>query len=171
MHLVSLVFPLVSFVLHFSKHLLGLPWWFSGKGPTCRFRRHGFNSRVGEAHGHPVFLPGKSSRQRGLAGYSPWGGKRVGWDLVTKQQQQNIYLRGPQAFGHQGLGARWGMVPAVRKSCEYRWNFIGSWATPSCYAVKFLTGLAGRVPWLGGWGPLIYCVPVIITLKLQVCFC
>ena len=35
----------------------------------------------------PVFLPGKSHGQRSLAGYSPWGRKRVGHDLATKQQQ------------------------------------------------------------------------------------
>ena len=36
----------------------------------------------------PVFLPGKSHGQRSLAGYSPWGHKRVGHDLVTKEQQR-----------------------------------------------------------------------------------
>ena len=36
----------------------------------------------------PVFLPGKSLGQRSLAGYSPWGHKRVRHNLVTKQQQQ-----------------------------------------------------------------------------------
>ena len=36
----------------------------------------------------PVFLPGKSHGQRSLAGYSPWGRKRLRHDLVTKQQQQ-----------------------------------------------------------------------------------
>ena len=38
----------------------------------------------------PVFLPGKSHRQRSLEGYSPWGSQRVGHNLanlVTKQQQ------------------------------------------------------------------------------------
>ena len=35
----------------------------------------------------PVFLPGKSHGQRSLVGYSPWGGKRVGHDLATEQQQ------------------------------------------------------------------------------------
>ena len=34
-----------------------------------------------------VFLPGKFHGQRSLAGYSPWGHKRVGYDLVTEQQQ------------------------------------------------------------------------------------
>ena len=33
----------------------------------------------------PVFLPGKSHGQRSLAGYSPWGCKRIGWDLATTQ--------------------------------------------------------------------------------------
>ena len=32
----------------------------------------------------PVFLPGKSLRQRTLQGYSPWGLKRDRHDLVTK---------------------------------------------------------------------------------------
>ena len=34
----------------------------------------------------PVFLLGKSHGQGSLAGYSSWGCKRVGQDLVTKQQ-------------------------------------------------------------------------------------
>jgi len=37
----------------------------------------------------PVFFPGKSHRQKSLAGYSPKGLKRVGHDLETKQQQWN----------------------------------------------------------------------------------
>ena len=35
-----------------------------------------------------VLLPGKSHGQRILVGYSPWGHKRVGDDLATKEQQQ-----------------------------------------------------------------------------------
>ena len=35
----------------------------------------------------PVFLAGKSHGQRILVGYSPWGHKRVGRNLATKQQQ------------------------------------------------------------------------------------
>ena len=37
----------------------------------------------------PVFLHGKSYRQRSLVGYSKWGHKRVRHNLVTKQQQQD----------------------------------------------------------------------------------
>ena len=33
-----------------------------------------------------VFFPEKFRRQKSLAGYSPWGHKRVRHDLVTKQQ-------------------------------------------------------------------------------------
>ena len=31
-------------------------------------------------------LPGKSSGQRSVVGYNPWGRERVGHDLATKQQ-------------------------------------------------------------------------------------
>ena len=71
----------------------GLPWWLSGKESTCQFRRHRFNPRLRRIPWRrtwqptPVFLPGKSHGQRSLAGYSPWGHKRVWHDLATKQQQ------------------------------------------------------------------------------------
>ena len=45
----------------------------------------------------PVFLPGVSHSPRSLAGYSPWGHKRVGQDLATKQQQQRW---GPRFWAH-----------------------------------------------------------------------
>ena len=40
----------------------------------------------------PVFLLGKSHIQRSHAGYSPWGHKRVGQDLATKQGTDIIYI-------------------------------------------------------------------------------
>ena len=36
----------------------------------------------------PVFLPGKSHGERSLAGYSPWGHKKIRHGLVAEQQQQ-----------------------------------------------------------------------------------
>ena len=36
---------------------------------------------------HSSFLPGKSHRQRNLAGYGPWGLRSVGHNWATKQQQ------------------------------------------------------------------------------------
>ena len=68
--------------------------WLSSKEPACQCRRHEFNPWVGKMPWRrkwqptPVFLPGKSHGQRSLAGYNPWGHKRVGHNLVTKQQQQ-----------------------------------------------------------------------------------
>ena len=40
----------------------------------------------------PVFVAGKSHGQRSLAGYSPWGGKRVRHDLATEQQVSTTLL-------------------------------------------------------------------------------
>ena len=56
--------------------------------PQCR--GHGFQPWVGKIPSRRkwkptlVFLLGKSYGQRSLVGYSPWGRKRVGHDLVTK---------------------------------------------------------------------------------------
>ena len=49
----------------------------------------------------PVFLSEKSHGQRSLAGYSPWGRKRVKHDLVTKQLTQT---RGSGGSVQVGLG-------------------------------------------------------------------
>ena len=58
--------------------------WLRGKKCGCQCRRHrrlGYNPCVGKIPWRrkrqptPVFLPGKSHRQRGLAGYSPWSHK------------------------------------------------------------------------------------------------
>ena len=71
-------------------------WWLSGKESTCqcrRCKRLGFHPWVRKIPWRrawqpaPVFLPGESHGQRSLGDYSPWNRKRVGCDLVTKQQQ------------------------------------------------------------------------------------
>ena len=68
---------------------LMFPWWLIGKEFTCQCRRHGFNPwsrkipwRM-EWQPTPVFLPGEFHGQRSLAGYSPWGCKRVGYNLAN----------------------------------------------------------------------------------------
>ena len=59
----------------------GLPRWLSSKESACQCRSHGFDLWVGKISWRrkwqptAVFLPGKSHRQRSLAGYSPWGCK------------------------------------------------------------------------------------------------
>ena len=40
-----------------------------------------------KGHPTPVLLPGRSHGYRHLEGYDPWGCKRVGYELVTKQQK------------------------------------------------------------------------------------
>ena len=37
-------------------------------------------------------MPGKSQRQRSLGGYRPWGCKRVGHNLVTKQLCALVFI-------------------------------------------------------------------------------
>ena len=61
---------------------VGFPGGASGKEPSCNCRRHKrlrFDPWVGKIpwrrkwQPSPVFLPGKSHRQKSLVGYSPWG--------------------------------------------------------------------------------------------------
>ena len=61
-----------------------------GKESACQCRRHWFDPWVMKIpwkrkwQPTPVFLPGKSYGQKSLVGYSPWGWKIVGQDLVAK---------------------------------------------------------------------------------------
>ena len=72
----------------------------------------------------PVFLPGKSHGQRSLVGYSPWGRKRVGYNLVT-QQTKNRDNGGAQEdgfpWGSVGKESTWnagdlGLIPGLGRS-------------------------------------------------------
>ena len=53
----------------------------------------GLGRSPGEGNGNPLhyFCPGNPHGQRSLAGYSPWGCKIVGHNLVTKQQNNNLH--------------------------------------------------------------------------------
>ena len=48
----------------------------------------GLGKSPGGENGNPLLF-GKSHEQRSLVGYSPWGCKRVGHDLTTKQTTAN----------------------------------------------------------------------------------
>ena len=61
--------------------------WLRGKESACQFRRHRrreFDPWVGKMPWRkkwqpaPVFLSGKSHRERSLVGYSPWGRRELG---------------------------------------------------------------------------------------------
>ena len=73
-------------------------WWLSGKESACQCRRCRFDPWIGRIPWRkkwqptPVFLPGKSQGQRRLAGYSPWGLKRVRHNWATKQQPLGLGL-------------------------------------------------------------------------------
>ena len=65
------------------------------KNPSARARNTSLilGSGISSGEGNdvtPVFLPGKSHGQRHLAGYSPWGCKRVRHNLVIKNN--NIHI-------------------------------------------------------------------------------
>ena len=89
--------------MHFLLWLSNIPsWlfkWHSGKATAYQWRRcrtHGFGPWVRKISWRrkwqptPVFLLGKSHGEGNLAGYNPWGSKRVRHDLATKQQQYSI---------------------------------------------------------------------------------
>ena len=65
----------------------------SDKDFPCQYRRLEFDPQVGKIPWRrklqftPIFLPGKSHRQKSLASYSPSGFQRVAYDWTTKQQQ------------------------------------------------------------------------------------
>ena len=73
------------------KLLFGFPRWLSGKESACQYKRHGFDPWVRKIRcrrkRHSNILPGKSHGQGNMAGYSPWGCKRVRDDLATKQHK------------------------------------------------------------------------------------
>ena len=87
----------VSCHAHFSLAWVGYCWGFPGgpmvkNPPTMQEKR--FDPWVRnipwsrKLQTSPVFVPGKSHGQRSLAGYSPWDCKRLGHDLVAKEQQR-----------------------------------------------------------------------------------
>ena len=82
------------------------PWWLSGKEATCQCIFDPWVWKIPwRRQWQPtlVFLSGKSLGQRNLAGYSPWGLKRVRHNLVTKITNNMIIVvqlpsHTPQSF-------------------------------------------------------------------------
>ena len=80
-----------------------LPWWLSGKNSLAMQKTQiQFLGREDpleqEMAAHFSMLAGKSHGQRSRVGYSPWGHKRVGYDLATKQQQIRSKLLQPHVL-------------------------------------------------------------------------
>ena len=85
--------PHRAFYLVGNTMWMGFPDGTGGKKPTCqcrRCKRLGFNPWVGKIPWRrawqltPVFLPGESHGQRTLAGYSPWGRKKLNTTEATE---------------------------------------------------------------------------------------
>ena len=80
-----------SIILTYIYKTKGLSQWLSGKESACQCRRHKFDPWVRKIPWRrkwqptPVFLPGKSHRQRSLAGYTVHGVTRFRHNLVTEQ--------------------------------------------------------------------------------------
>ena len=73
----------------------GLPCWLSGK-ESASAGDAGVIPGSGSFLPAPAFLPGKSHEQRNLVVCNPWGRRRVGQDLVSKQQQQVRFIHAPR---------------------------------------------------------------------------
>ena len=84
--------------LKFHSTEFGFPRDHSGKESNLQCRRPDFNRWVRKIlcrrkwQPTPIFLPEKSHGQRSLAGYSPWGHKRVRHDLAKQQYLVQISL-------------------------------------------------------------------------------
>ena len=132
----------------------GLPQWLRGKEPACQCRRHGSNPSVGKTpwrriwQSAPVFLPGKSHGQRGLAGYSPWGHRH---DLVTKEQQQRPRWPGRPRWCSSprwpGM-PRWPGTPDTLQESHPTRTPLSQFFSPSMYSPALM-------PWLG----CLYSIP------------
>ena len=93
---------------------MGFPGGSVVKESACQCRRHRFNTWIGKIPWRrkwqlsPVFLPGKSHRQKSLVDYSPRSPKRVEYDLAAKQQQALLQGIFPTQGSNPGLPhCRW----------------------------------------------------------------
>ena len=82
--MIIVIFQFVSFLM-----CMEFPRWLSGKESTCQCRKRGFDPWSRKIPWRrkwqptPVFWPENPQGQRILAGYSPWGRKKVRHDLAT----------------------------------------------------------------------------------------
>ena len=90
-----------------------LPMWCSVKESACQWRRCGFNPGVRKIPWRrklqptPVFLPGKSHGQRGLAGYSSWCCKELD---MTEHTQTLCTQKTLVSLVGEKLALRWTLL-------------------------------------------------------------
>ena len=127
-----------------------LPYLFSGKESTCQCRRLKFDPWVRKIPWRrkwqpaPIFLPGKSDQQKHLVGNSPWSCKRIGHNVVIKEEQNfsNTNANIPSSV-------LWAAVDSFQLVCAYRLLVlpIGFRFTSEALFI-FLVHLL----WIGCWG-------------------
>ena len=100
----KLYFSKIAVTSLFIRSFLLISQCLSGKESACNAGDAGSISgsggSPGEENGNPGLLPGKSHGQRSLVSFSPWGLKRVRYNLVTQQQQQ-LWEGGNKIWGSQ----------------------------------------------------------------------
>ena len=83
------------------------------------FRVHPLMWRRRRWHPTPVLLLGKSRGQRSLASYTPGGSRRVGHDLVTKQQHNKSVISSVNRFPW----VLWAVLAITQTQRETHGNF------------------------------------------------
>ena len=100
---------------------MSFPGGSEGKESACNARDADSIPRLGRFPQRrkwqptPVLLPRKSHGQRDLAGYSPWGRKSVGHDLVTNTATDILIFTAPRPSTRQVVRGHW-MVVQVASS-------------------------------------------------------
>ena len=109
----------------------------------------------------PVFLPGEFRGQRSPEGYSPWGRKRVRYDLVTMQQQTT-------RDSLSGQTVKWGCL-LLEITARIKWNSVcKEMGTILPVSVQWLVSTAElwTLCWCrGGWWTLFE--PICICTSLR----
>ena len=95
----------------------------------------------------PVVLPGKSHGQSSLAGYSPWGCKRIGHNLVTEQQQDKEKESDVYVYIHTYIyiywRRQWHPTPVLLPGKSHGWRSLevcspwGRWGSDTTERLHF----------------------------------
>ena len=124
----------MTMYLSTSNYLSGLPRWLSGKESACSAGDMGSIPGSGkspwEGNNPLQYLCLGNSKDRGaLVGYRPWGCKRVGCDLETRQQQQESIYLPTYVISHQFSSVQ---------LLSHVWLFATPWTT-ACQASLSIT--------------------------------
>ena len=137
----------------YYEHLLGLPWWLTGKEFACQCWRHGFDPWVGKIPWRrkwqpiPIFFPGKSHGQRSLMGshgiaksrarFGEWAYTHTYYALDASHKADcgsiMILQEGNLQKIQQGRELGWLVQPAARSAGAGQLSVWVPWFSPTCY--------------------------------------